>query len=167
MSAPSRAEPLVTDLTRPFWDAARQGTLAIQRCRDCAYFNHPPRAACDRCLSDALAFDPVSGLGTIWSFTVNHQKSVAGFEASVPYLTALVELDEQPMLLLVTNLPGASATSAHIGQRVSVAFEPLGHREDGLVLPQFVLANDGAQGRPPARRGQQPGPRAPGIEPRS
>ena len=148
MNAPARAEPVITDLTRPFWDAAGEGTLAIQCCRDCAYFNHPPRTACDRCLSDALAFEPVSGLGTIWSFTVNHQKSVAGFEASVPYLTALVELDEQPMLLLVTNLPGTSADSASIGQRVRVAFETL---DNGLVLPQFVPANDGAHAQSSAR----------------
>ena len=112
MSAPDRATPAITDLTRPFWDAARNGALAIQRCGDCRYYNHPPREACDRCLSNALAFEPVSGLGTIWSFTVMHQKSVAGFEASVPYLTALVELDEQEMLLLLTNLPRAAFESA-------------------------------------------------------
>ncbi len=141
MTNPDRAAPAITELTRPFWDAARQGVLAIQRCGDCGHFNHPPREACEGCLSAKLAFEPVSGLGIVWSFTVMHQKSVAGFEASVPYLTALVELDEQPMLLLVTNLPGASAESAHIGQRVSVAFEPIGPLEDGLILPQFVLAD--------------------------
>lgn len=146
MTRPERATPGITELTRPFWDAAGQRVLAIQRCRDCGYFNHPPREACDRCLSAKLAFEPVSGLGTVWSFTVMHQQSVAGFEATVPYLTALVELDEQAMLLLVTNLPGASAESAHIGQRVSVAFEPIGPLEDGLILPQFVLA-DGAGAR--------------------
>jgi uncharacterized protein len=134
MNSPDRALPVLSDLTRPFWDAAREGRLAIQRCRECAYFSHPPRAACDRCLSPDLAFEPVSGLGTVWSFTVMHQQSVAGFEASVPYLTALVELDEQAMLLLVTNLPGAPAESVRIGQRVAVTFEPL---DDGLALPQF------------------------------
>jgi hypothetical protein len=35
-----------------------------------------------------------------------HQKSVAGFEDVVPYVSALVELDELPMLLLLSNLPG-------------------------------------------------------------
>lgn len=52
----------------------------------------------------------VCGLGMVWSFTVMHQQSVAGFEASVPYLTALVELDEQAMLLLLPKfrpLPAA------------------------------------------------------------
>jgi uncharacterized OB-fold protein len=132
----SRAVPAITDLTRPFWDAAREGRLAIQRCVDCRYYNHPPKAACDNCLSTDLAFEDVSGRGAIWSWTVMHQGSVAGFEESVPYLTALVELDEQPMLLLVTNLPGAMPGDFKIGDRVHVTFEDIG---DGTMLPQFEL----------------------------
>ena len=135
--APSRALPDVSDLTRPFWEAAARGRLAIQRCRSCGYYNHPPRPACDRCLSTELSFEEVSGAGSVWSFTVMHQKSVAGFEQSVPYVTALVELDEQPMLLLLTNLPGVPAEAVRVGQRVRVSFEPLG---DDLALPQFVPA---------------------------
>ena len=150
---PSRAVPEVTDLTRPFWDAAKQGRLVIQRCGDCRYYNHPPKEACDNCLSTGLAFEDVSGRGSVWSWTVMHQKSVAGFEDAVPYLTALIELDEQPMLLLVTNLPGAVLATLKIGDRVLVTFEPL---SDGLHLPQFVPVYPGqpaAQGKAlPSRR---------------
>ena len=141
MAEPTRALPVITDLTRPFWEAARAGTLAIQRCGECGYYNHPPREACDRCLSGALAFELVSGKGRVWSFAVMHQGSVVGFEERVPYLTALVELDEQPMLLLVTNLAGPPER-VRLGQRVSVTFEPFG---DGLALPQFVIDEGGAQ----------------------
>jgi uncharacterized OB-fold protein len=132
---PSRAVPAVTELTQPFWDAAKAGRLAIQRCQDCKHYNHPPRPLCDACLSDKLAFEAVSGSGSVWSYTVMHQKSVAGFEETVPYLTALVELDEQPMLLLPTNLPGAEAGDVTIGQRVHVTFTAL---DGDIVLPQFV-----------------------------
>jgi hypothetical protein len=137
MTVPSRATPLITDLTQPFWDATKQRRLAIQRCADCAYYNHPPKPACDRCQSTNLAFTDVSGNATVWSFTVMHQKSVAGFEEAVPYVTALVELDEQPMLLLVTNLPGVAPEDLRIGMRVHATFEAL---EDGNMLPQFVPA---------------------------
>ena len=134
MTEPSRATPAVTDLTRGFWEAAKAGRLAIQRCGECGYYNHPPRALCDRCQSSRLAFADVSGSGVVWSYTVMHQKSVAGFEDSVPYLTALVELDEQPMLLLTTNLPGVSADDVRIGEPVKVTFQPL---TDDIALPQF------------------------------
>ena len=147
---PSRATPAITDLTRPFWDAAKDGRLAIQRCAACRYYNHPPKAACDNCLSTDLAFEDVSGLGAVWSWTVMHRKSVAGFEDAVPYLTALVELDEQPMLLLVTNLPGAAPGDFAIGDPVHVTFEDLG---DNLFLPQFVLTNTGSPS-PRKKRGQ-------------
>jgi uncharacterized OB-fold protein len=132
---PSRATPDVTDLTRPFWAAAREGRLVIQRCAECRHYNHPPRAACDACLSTDLTFEAVSGRGSVWSFTVMHQKSVAGFEDAVPYLTALVELDEQPLLLLVTNIPGADPATLRVGEKVHVIFEAV---SDGFVLPQFA-----------------------------
>ena len=135
MTAPSRATPLITELTQPFWDATKQGRLAIQRCAECDYYNHPPKPACDQCQSGNLSFVEVSGRGMVWSFTVMHQKSVAGFEEAVPYVTALVELDEQPMLLMLTNLPGVAATDVRIGTRVQVTFDAL---EDGNMLPQFV-----------------------------
>jgi uncharacterized protein len=131
---PDRALPAVNELTRPFWDAAREGSLAIQRCRACGYYNHPPKPLCDRCLSPELRFEQVSGSGTVWSYTVMHQQSVSGFEQSVPYLTALVELDEQPMLLMLTNLPGTLAEEIRIGARVQVTFQRL---NEEIALPQF------------------------------
>jgi uncharacterized OB-fold protein len=134
MTLPARPTPVVTDLTRPFWDATREGRLAIQRCEDCAYYNHPPKASCDRCQSTRLVFADVSGMGAVWTYTVMYQKSVAGFEDDVPYVTALVELDEQPMLLLVTNLRGVAPGDLRTGMRVRVTFEAL---EDGNMLPQF------------------------------
>jgi uncharacterized OB-fold protein len=134
MPEPARAVPAVTDLTQGFWDAAKAGRLAIQRCQSCSYYNHPPKPLCDRCLASDLQFEDVSGNGAVWSFTVMHQKSVAGFEETVPYVTALVELDEQPLLLLVTNLPGTPKDSISIGDRVYVTFEAL---NDEITLPQF------------------------------
>ena len=134
---PDRALPAVTDLTRPFWEAANDGRLAIQCCQACGYYNHPPKPLCDRCQSGDLAFEDVSGNGTVWSFTVMHQKSIAGFQDSVPYITALVELDEQEHLLLVSNLPGVDPSGVKIGMRVAVSFQRL---SDEVALPQFVAA---------------------------
>ena len=72
--------PAVDDLTQPFWDAAKRHELMLQRCKDCSYFNHPPRLACDACQSQQLDFEHVSGRGSIYSFTVMHQPNIAGFE---------------------------------------------------------------------------------------
>jgi uncharacterized OB-fold protein len=126
--------PVTDELSQPFWDAAKQRRLVIQRCGECGYYNHPPRPVCECCSSQRLKFAPVSGRGTIYTFTVMHQPSVAGFENEVPYINIVVELDEQPLLFMVSNLPHAERDKVRIGGRVEVRFE---ERGPDLVLPQF------------------------------
>lgn len=135
MADPStRPLPVADELSRPFWEAAKQHRLVVQRCQACGYFNHPPRSACDACLSQQLRFEPVSGRGTIYSFTVMHQPAVAGFAEQLPYLNILVELDEQPLLFMVSHLPIAEREKVCIGARVEVSFEEI---DATLTLPQF------------------------------
>lgn len=128
--------PVADELSQPFWDAAREHRLVAQRCGDCGYYNHPPRPACDRCSSQKLEFAPLAGRGKVYTYTVMHQRNVAGFEGEVPYVNILVELDEQPMLFMVSNLPHVELDKVHIGGRVEVWFEDRG---SGLALPQFRL----------------------------
>lgn len=64
------------------------------------------------------------------------QRNVAGFEADVPYVNLLVELEEQRLLFLISYLPGSASESVAIGRPVEVFFEPI---EQDLVLPQFRL----------------------------
>ncbi len=130
--------PLLDEISAPFWTAARNRQLAIQRCLSCGYYNHPPRAVCDACLSQDLSFEPVSGRGAIYSFTIMHQKDVAGFENEAPFINIVVELDEQPMLLMVSNVPITQRERVRIGARVEAYFEDRG---DNVIVPQFRLIN--------------------------
>ena len=82
--------PVADELSKAFWNGAREGKLVIQRCADCNYYNHPPRPFCDACLSQRLEFQTVSGQGTIYSFTVMHQRDVAGFEPEAPFINIVV-----------------------------------------------------------------------------
>ena len=129
--------PLPDDTTRPFWDAANQRQLVVQRCSACRYYNHPPRTVCDTCLSRELNFETVSGRGHVYSFTVMHLRDVPGFEQEAPFITIVVELEEQPMLLMVSNLPVAERDRVWIGAPVTVEFEDRGN---GTFLPQFKIA---------------------------
>ncbi len=138
MAEPNRPKPVLDDLSRPFWEAAAHGTLAIQRCEECSHYQHPPRPLCERCVSSSFAFAPVSGRGRIHSYTVNHQRNVAGFEDSVPYVNLIVELDEQPRLFVLSDLPAAEAEWVAIDAPVEVTFTPLEDAEGGrIALPQF------------------------------
>ena len=142
MSANPQAEnspkplPAIDELTKPFWQAAAQHQLMLQRCQTCNYFNHPPRPLCDACLSQRLEFVPVSGRGMVYSYTVMHQPNIAGFEKEVPYINVLVELDEQPRLFMVSYLPTSEQSKIRIGGPVEVTFEKI---DDEITLPQFRL----------------------------
>ncbi len=129
--------PAVDALSKPFWDAAKQHRLVLQRCAACGYFNHPPRLACDACQSQQLDFAPVSGRGRIYSFTVMHQPNIAGFEDEIPYLNILVELEEQAKLFMVCDLPLADRDKVTIGGPVEVWFEDVNTE---ISLPRFRLA---------------------------
>jgi uncharacterized protein len=128
--------PSPDEISSPFWEAARERRLVVQRCASCNYYNHPPRTVCDACLSQELCFEPVSGRGRIHTFTVMHQRDVPGFESEAPFINIIVELEEQPMLLMVSNLPMSERDRVRIGTSVTVDFED---RSDGVLVPQFRI----------------------------
>src|SRR5690242_15719765 len=128
--------PGADEITEPFWEAVKGRRLVLQRCATCNHYNHPPRTVCDACLSQELRFEPVSGRGRIHTFTVMHQRDVPGFESEAPFINIVVELDEQAMLLMVSNRPIADRDRVRIGAPVMVEFE---NRGNGVILPQFRI----------------------------
>ena len=64
------------------------------------------------------------------------EQDVAGFESEAPFVNIVVELEEQPMLLMVSNLPGAERERVRVDAPVEVHFEARGGE---LVIPQFRL----------------------------
>jgi len=134
----ARALPAVTEENEYFWRSGESGTLQIMRCNDCGYWLHPPGPVCRRCRSRSMAPQPVSGLGTVSRFTVNHQQWRPDLE--VPYVVASVELDEQPGLFVTTNIVGCEPGEVRSGMRVAVGFEQI----EDVWIPVFApeLSND-------------------------
>ena len=112
--------PQITDENGAFWTGGRDGELLIIRCTSCGYWIHPPTPRCPHCLSDAVEPQAVSGRGTVYSYTINRQAWVPGLE--VPFVIAMVELDEQPGLRLMTNIVDCPTEEVEIGMPVEVAF---------------------------------------------
>lgn len=135
----TRPIPVPNEWTKPFWDAAKEGVLAIQRCQACGHFQHPPYATCVNCISTDLNFEQVSGKGTIYAYTIMYHGGDKRFAPAIPYASIIVELDEAKGALLAGNLLGAPYTEAKVGRRVEVVFEKL---NDAITLPQFKLANE-------------------------
>ncbi|HZS14049.1 MAG TPA: OB-fold domain-containing protein [Candidatus Dormibacteraeota bacterium] len=128
-------------LTQPYWDAAREGHLAIQRCTQCRTFHHPPIPFCDICDSRTLEFERVSGRGKVYTHTRMHALRIPGFEDAGAYPLVWVELDEQPLLTVVCNMDGTDPEKIRVGAPVEVTFVDAG---EGVVLPDFRLTSEGA-----------------------
>ena len=116
--------PQVGDDNRDFWTGGRQGELRIVRCNDCGYYIHPPSPRCPQCLGDDVEPTPVSGRGVVYTYTVNRREWSPGLE--VPYVIAVVQLDEQSDLRLMTNIVGCSADEVAIDMPVHVEFREQG-----------------------------------------
>lgn len=124
--------PVITPLTRGFWEHAKQGKLAMQVCTDCGDIHFPPSPVCPKCLSDAQEWRPVSGRGQLESWVEFHRAYWPGFAADLPYRVCLVKLDEGP--LLASNLVGEQP---EIGAPVEVVFERV---TDEVTLPKWRRA---------------------------
>jgi uncharacterized OB-fold protein len=120
-------------VTAFYWEGAADGALVILQCTDCGFYSHPPDVSCQRCSSIALEPTQVSGAGTVYSFTIVRQAFDPAFLPEVPYLIALVELDEQPGLVILANLVDVDIETVEIGDRVELTFED----RSGQPIPQF------------------------------
>ena len=129
--------PLPTTLpeTEAFWQGCREGLLLLQSCRACGHLQYYPRAVCTACLSSDLGWREVSGRGRIHSFTTVHRALSPAFEDDLPYVVAVIELEEGPRM--VSRVTGCDSERLAIDLPVEVAFERV---SDEFVLPIFRSA---------------------------
>lgn len=141
MSEPSLSppRPLPDPLTQFYWDGIAEGKLLAQRCSQCATFIHPPRAVCRVCLSTDLAAAELSGRATLYTWTVAEQAFHPFFADKLPYVYAVVEMEEQPGLKMVTNIVDVPFEQLEAGMALEVTFREVA---EGLTLPLFRPASE-------------------------
>ncbi len=126
-------KPTPTALTRPFWEALREGRLTVPRCGSCSRRFFVPEPVCPHCGSADWTWADSAGTGSVYSVTVVHQTPSP--DQPTPFALAIVELDEGWTLLthIVNTAPESVAIGAH------VVFAPT--KIDGdLTLPTFEPA---------------------------
>ncbi len=138
---PYNIVPVSTPDTAPIWEAAKQGKLVVQKCDACGYFNWPPAIWCNGCKDPdtTQSFVEVSGKGSLYCWYICHDTSITGFEEKVPYAVILTELDEQPGLILMSNILnfeyGVLGEGLDNGMRLKVCFDD--DPGSGLPVIQF------------------------------
>jgi uncharacterized OB-fold protein len=105
------------------------------QCRQCGTYIHPPQPICPVDYGKDIAPAAVSGRATVASYTVNHQNWMPGPE--LPYVIAIVEIEEQPETRLTTNLVNCAPDEVEIGMPVQVVFEHHGDKHGDVWIPLF------------------------------
>jgi uncharacterized OB-fold protein len=117
-----------------FWAGTVDGKLLVQECSICAHRQLYGRSLCTNCHNAALTWVETSGRGTVYSRTIIRQNPSRSFRHMIPFVVALIDLDDGPRLM--SNVVGAPADDVRIGDRVRVVFEPA---SDAAALPLFEL----------------------------
>jgi uncharacterized OB-fold protein len=107
--------------SKPFWEGAKRHELWMPRCRRCNKFFFYPREVCPTCLNSDIEWQQVSGNGRLHSFTVIHQPANPNFVDDVPYVYAMVQLDEGPRM--ISNLVECAPGDAQVDMRLTVVYD--------------------------------------------
>jgi len=128
----ARNLPHPTPETAAYWEGCRQGKLLIQRCGSCGHYQFYPRIVCTDCMSTQVEWIQASGCGTVISFTIVRHTASEAYAADVPYVVALIQLDEGPTMM--SNVIDGDPERIKIGMPVEVTFESW---SANITVPKF------------------------------
>ena len=123
--------PRPTGDTKEFWEGCRGKKLRFQQCESCGHVRWPPSNLCPACHSFETRWIEASGSGRIHTFVVYHTAFHPAWKDKVPYITAVVELDEGPKIL--TNIVDGAPETLHCNMPVEVVWEEAGE----YFIPRF------------------------------
>ena len=121
--------PAMQPWSKPFWDGTRQHQLLIQQCKTCNARIFYPRNVCPECWSSELGWAQASGRGKVFCYTVTLTGVEAKFAADLPYVLAMIDLDEG--IRMMGNVIECDPEQVSIGMEVEVVFDD--------VTPEITL----------------------------
>jgi uncharacterized OB-fold protein len=129
--------PTIDAASALYWDAARDGRLLIAECAACGKLHHYPRPFCPHCWSEDVRPVEASGSGTLYTYSTVFVNDLAPFKERLPYVAAIVELDEGPRLM--TTIEGMDPARLEVGMTVTAVFRPVDEDSpDGAYLTVFT-----------------------------
>ncbi len=126
--------PVADPVTAAFWESVKAHAMRLQRCTGCGKWIFYPRGLCPHCFSDDLAWEPVAGTGVVHAFTIVHRHPSPAFNAEIPYVVALIELDEGARLLSNLVEVAPDPAEVRVGLPVEVVYDDVTAE---VTLPKF------------------------------
>ena len=136
MTVPRFDLPTIDLETQPFWDGLKEGKFLLRHCNACGTDHYYPRPFCPSCWSDDVSWKEASGRGKVYTYSVVHVNDLPPFNERVPYVAAIVELDEGPRLM--TNIEGVPFDELRADMAVVVEYKPI---SDDVTIPVFRPAS--------------------------
>jgi uncharacterized OB-fold protein len=126
-----RSAPRLGREATPHWKAAREGRFVLPYCASCDRYEWPPRANCGRC-TRVFGWRECAGTGAVVTYSVVHRAVTPEWKTEVPYVVAMIELDEGVRLL--SNIVDCEPNTLRCGLRVRCRFVETTDPELGLVV---------------------------------
>ena len=135
MTEPTKPIPVPNEDSAVYWRGCNDGKLLLQRCGSCGHFRFYPRILCTNCSSLETEWVEASGRGAVYSYSVIHRAPSPAFKAEVPYVLAVVVLDEG--VRMMTNIVDCAPDQVRIDMPVRVRFDRV---SDEIAVPKFAPA---------------------------
>lgn len=134
--------PAPDGLDAPYWQAAAEERLVLQRCRTCGTWQWGPEWTCHACASFDLEFVEVPHTARVYSYERVWHPVHPALREQGPYIVVLVEFPDHDGARMVGNLLGDPQQDVPIGAPVQAVFEH--HHEDDPphTLVQWRLVSE-------------------------
>ena len=90
--------PITDKDDAPYWQSLREHNIKLQKCGNCNSFRFPPFSTCYNCGTEGGEWTPISGKGKVYTWTVVHHPLDPRLKAEVPFIIAIIELEEGPRI---------------------------------------------------------------------
>ena len=124
--------PLPAHESGPFWEGSKKHRLMIQKCAACETHRFPPSVTCAKCGETNSSWVESSGRGKVFSFVTFYRLYHKGWEGGLPYVVAVIELEEGARIL--SNVIDIPVEKVVCDMPVKVVFEDV---TENITLPKF------------------------------
>jgi len=124
--------PMADPITLPWWEAAAEHRLLVQRCTVCGRTRLPPAPVCPACRAEGSDWTEVSGRGEVYTYTIVHGPVAA--QQEVPFVVAVVALEGAGDVRIISNVVGVEPSAVEIGMPVELVWEDM---SADLAIPRF------------------------------
>ena len=123
--------PTADAFSLPFWQAAAEHRLVVQRCTACGR-TRQSAPICAECRSTEASWQQVTGRGEVYTYTIVHRPIAAN--QPLPTVIAVIALEGAGGVRILSNLVGVDPDAERIGMPVEVVWEDM---SADLAIPRF------------------------------